>query len=100
MISASIDQRLIVWNFNKKDDILWKDPIRVCNATRENRPAEEHQLLIPVGCRFTGVPDVKGLLVTDLDEAENVEHNSYRINRRIFVYGMGLQVFDVSVASL
>ncbi|XP_045122840.1 WD repeat-containing protein 6-like isoform X3 [Portunus trituberculatus] len=100
LISASIDQRLIVWNFNKKDGILWKDPMRFCNATSEDRATEEHQLLIPVGCRFIGVPDVKGLIVTDVDETENMRHNSHRIDKRVFVYGMGLQVFDVSVASL
>uniref|UniRef100_A0A0P4W420 tRNA (34-2'-O)-methyltransferase regulator WDR6 n=1 Tax=Scylla olivacea TaxID=85551 RepID=A0A0P4W420_SCYOL len=100
LISASIDQRLIVWNFSKKDGMVWEDPIRFCNAIREDRAAEEHQLLMPVGCRFTGVPDVKGLIVSDVDETENVGHKSHRIDKRVFVYGMGLQVFDVSITSL
>lgn len=54
--------------------------------------------LTPIGSCFSGVPDVKGLVVTDVDVGKKKRKKEGRIiEKRVFVYGMGLQVFDVAV---
>lgn len=52
--------------------------------------------LSPVASCFTGVPDVKGIAVVDLNDVSVEDKDSKRV-KRLFVYGVGLQVYDVLV---
>lgn len=85
---------------DRKDGILQREPTLLSKAFRRDDTSEEHYLLVPVECCFTGVPDVKGIVVTDVSDSERVGPKSHMVNKRIFVYGMGLQVFDVAIGSL
>lgn len=70
--------------------------LKPCQTTRADESITSHQVLTPLGSCFTGVPDVKGFVVTTVDQGrERGKNNS--IEKRVFVYGMGLQVFDVAV---
>ncbi|XP_050718661.1 uncharacterized protein LOC126999789 [Eriocheir sinensis] len=74
------------------------------NRTTDKEPRPEENItnrhsLTPIGSCFSGVPDVKGLVVTDIDDGKKKKGKKKgRITeKKVFVYGMGMQVFDVTV---
>lgn len=55
--------------------------------------------LRPVCSVYTGVPDVKGLTLIPLSETSSNRNDSETdFLQRIFVYGVGLQVYDLDTS--
>lgn len=74
-----------------------REPSQPSLMTRPDVNTANDQILVPLGSCYTGVPDVKGIIVTDVDDGKKSGDKSQVIEKRVLVYGMGLQVFDVTV---
>lgn len=72
-----------------------KESSEPCQTVKPDDTTSKYQTLVPLGCYFTGVPDVKGIVVTEIDNKRQTR--TQVIEKRVVVYGMGLQVFDVTV---
>lgn len=118
LVSASIDQRAVIWKVPdskkyKHDEHTIKNTssaqISLCSTKTKDsdeilksisyKAAETtFPTLTPVSSCFMGVPDVKGIAVVDVN-SENITTASKgeesRKVKRLFVYGMGLQVYDI-----
>ncbi|XP_071533185.1 tRNA (34-2'-O)-methyltransferase regulator WDR6 isoform X2 [Panulirus ornatus] len=115
LVSTSIDQRLIVWKLHSTQKSqhheenlgVITNSIHGCK-TKTTSPEQESEdtsnwnqhnvnVLEPVFSRFTGVPDVKGITFVDLNKNEKSTSRAKNLKqtKRIFVHGVGVQVYDL-----
>ncbi|KAK3874778.1 hypothetical protein Pcinc_020314 [Petrolisthes cinctipes] len=92
LLSTSVDQRLLLWKLDK-----------VCEEGQDEQSTSQMALKCMSG-HFTGVPDVKGLAVVDCGESRQsvvIEDKRKHINikKKVLVYGMGLQVFEITISN-
>ncbi|KAK7008171.1 hypothetical protein SK128_027141 [Halocaridina rubra] len=100
LVSTSIDQRIIVWKLHQScicmeeqmqtdnglenEDIQSKPGLQNPLKRSDRRSCKHHASLEVQSSYFTGVPDVKGLST-----------NNFSVHKRIFIYGVGLQMYEV-----
>lgn len=84
LVSTSVDQRVIVWELCHTDT--------PGSATRTYLKATRSA--------YTGVPDVKGLTVIPIyKNSSNTNNSETDLLHRLFVYGVGLQVYDLDTST-
>ncbi|XP_068225183.1 uncharacterized protein [Palaemon carinicauda] len=108
LISTSIDQRVTIWKIHKVDDrdntqfSSYRNQDEIKSKSNHN-PFTDHsgnEKLEVLSTNFTGVPDVKGLTVSNITKhitqtKENPRESS--LSKRVFLYGVGLQVYDIEI---
>nr|XP_045614269.1 WD repeat-containing protein 6-like [Procambarus clarkii] len=115
LVSTSIDQRLIMWkltcgqkNESHMENISETEKInqtyscktRILNSIDETKTWSDCKQwssasLKAVCVHFTGVPDVKGHTLVDVNDTRR--QDKAKIIKRIFVYGMGLQIYELCI---
>nr|XP_053629192.1 WD repeat-containing protein 6-like isoform X2 [Cherax quadricarinatus] len=123
LMSTSIDQRLTIWKLHYKQENEYHEEsssntekmsqinscrTRISDFISEAKSGSVDKFsmlasLEPMSVYFTGVPDVKGIAAVDVNESYGIRtsHAQEKAKRlkRIFVYGVGLQVYELYMDS-
>lgn len=70
------------------------------SETGTDNPGSAPQTYLRATCSvFTGVPDVKGLTMIPINKnSSNTNNSETDLLQRLFVYGVGLQVYDLDTS--